>query len=330
MGKNSINRRDFLKTCLTATAAVGTFSCKGIFSSKKANPFDAKGLPTRVLGKTGVKIPPIVMGCGSRFCTVTDPEQSTEILTYALNNGFYYWDTAHDYVYNNVVSEERLGLVLKDRRDEVFLSTKLGERTYDGGMRQLEESLTRLQTDRLDILQIHLIRSLEDVDAICAENGVLKVLQKAKDEKVARFIGFTGHLDAQAMTEMQSRNDFDTMLIALNHYAERKGDFENLAIPAAAEKGMGVLVMKVIRPKETVEGISPKELIRYALSLERVSAAAIGIDSLDVLKKNIDLAKNFQKMSPAEMQKMTAALKPFFRGQNLFWMNPSYRDGIPA
>ena len=330
MGKNSINRRDFLKTCLTATAAVGTFSCKGIFSSKKANPFNPRGLPTRVLGKTGVQVPPIVTGCGSRFCTVIDPEQSTEILTYALDNGFYYWDTAHDYVYNNVVSEERLGLVLKDRRDEVFLSTKLGERTYDGGMRQLEESLNRLQTDRLDILQIHLIRSLEDVDNICAENGVLKVLQKAKDEKIARFIGFTGHLDAQAMTELQSRHDFDTMLIALNHYAGHKGDFEKQAIPAAAEKGMGVLVMKVIRPRETIEGVSPEELIRYALSLENVSAAAIGIDGLDVLKKNIALVKNFQKMNPAEMQKMTAALRPFFRGQNLFWMNPIYTDGIPV
>ncbi len=82
--------------------------------------------------------------------------------------------------------------------------------------------------------------------------------------------------------------------------------------------------------KETVEGISPEELIRYALSLEHVSAATVGIDSLEVLKKNIDLVKNFRKMSPADMQKMTAALKPFFQGRRLFWMNPKYTDGIPA
>ena len=330
MGKNSINRREFLKSCVAATAAVGTFSCKGIFSSKKTNPFDPKDLPTRVLGKTGVQIPPIVVGCGSRFCNIDDPDQSIQLLTHALDNGLYYWDTAHDYVYNNVISEERLGLVLKDRRDEVFLSTKIGERTYDGGMRHLEESLQRLQTDRIDILQIHLIRSLEDVDAICAENGVLKVIQKAKEEKIARFVGFTGHLDAQAMTELQNRYNFDTMLIALNHYAGHKGNFEKLAIPAAAEKRMGVLVMKVIRPRETVEGVSPEELIRYALSLEHVSAAAIGIDGMDVLNANIDMVKNFQKMSPVEMNRMTVALKPFFGGQNLFWMNPSYTDGIPV
>jgi hypothetical protein len=330
MKKNNLTRRDFIKTCLTATAALSTLSCRGIFSSKTANPYDPKGLPTRILGNTGVQIPLIVVGCGSRFCTVTDPEKSTEILTYALDNGLYYWDTAHDYVYNNVISEERLGLVLKDRRDEVFLSTKIGERTYDGGMRHLEESLSRLQTDHLDLLQIHLIRSLEDVDTICSENGVLKVLQKAKDEKITRFLGFTGHLDAQAMTELLNRHPIDTMLIALNHYAERRGDFEKQAIPAAAEKKMGVLVMKVIRPRETVEGVSPEQLIRYALSLENVSAAVIGIDSLDVLKKNIAFAKNFQKMSPAEKQKMTLALKPFFQSKELFWMSPSYTDGIPA
>ena len=330
MSKIPIKRRDFLKACLTATAAVGTLSCKGIFSSKKTNPYDPKGLPTRILGKTGVEIPLLVVGCGSRFCTVIDPDMSSEILTYALDHGFYYWDTAHDYVYNNVVSEERLGLVLKNRRDEVFLSTKIGERTYDGGMRHLEESLTRLQTDRLDLLQIHLIRSLEDVEAICAENGVLKVLRKAKDEKVTRFIGFTGHLDARAMTELQNRHAFDTMLIALNHYPEMQGDPEKQAIPAAAGKNMGVLVMKVIRPRETVEGVSPENLIRYALSLENVSAATIGTDSLDVLKKNIALVQSFQKMSPAEMQQMTVALRPFFQGQGLFWMNPNYMDGIPA
>lgn len=328
MSQYPIKRRDFIKTCLTATAAAGTLSCKGLFKSKAANPYNSKGLPTRTFGKTGVEIPPIVVGCGSRFCAVTDPEKSSEILTYAVDHGFYYWDSAHDYVYNDVSSEERLGLVLKDRRDEIFLSTKIGERTYDGGMRHLEESLGRLQTDRLDLLQIHLIRSLEDVDAICAPTGVLEVLKKAKDEKIARFIGFTGHMNANAMMELQNRHDFDTMLIALNQYSGMEGDAEKQAIPAAAEKGMGVLAMKVIRPIETVEGVFPEELIRYALSLEHVSAAAIGTDSLDVLKENIELVKNFQKMSPEEMQKMTLALRPFFQGRGLEWMKPEYTDGI--
>jgi len=328
MKQYPMKRRDFIKTCLTATAAAGTISCQGLFKAKGKDPFDPKGLPTRILGKTGVKIPPLVVGCGSRFCAVTDPEKSIEILNYAADHGFYYWDTAHDYVYNDVISEERLGLVLKERRNEIFLSTKIGERTYDGGMRQLEESLRRLQTDRLDLLQIHLIRSLEDVNAICADNGVLEVLKKAKDEKIARFVGFTGHLNAQAMMELQNRHDFDTMLIALNHYPEMEGDAEKQAVPAAADKGMGILVMKVIRPIETVGGVNPEDLIRYALSLDHVNAATIGTDSLDVLKKNIELAKNFRKMNTAEMRAMTIALRPFYRGNRLEWMDPGYRDGI--
>ena len=273
-------------------------------------------------------MPLIVVGCGSRFCAVQEQDKSVEILNYALGHGLYYWDTAHDYVYNNVVSEERLGLILKDRREEVFLSTKVGERTYDGAMRHIEESMKRLQTDRLDILQIHLIRSHEDVEKICAEDGVLKALRKLKDEKVTRFIGFSGHLSAEAMMEMANRYDFDTMLIALNHYQERQGDFEKQAVPTAAEKKMGILAMKVIRPRETVEGLAADDLIRYALSLKHVDAAVIGMDSLDVLKKSIQLVKNFKKMRPEEMKKISVDLEPVYAGHDLPWMDPSYTDGV--
>lgn len=328
MKKNRLSRRVFMKRCLTGTAAIAGLSCKGPLIGKKGKVYDSKGMPTRVLGKTGVSVPLIVVGCGSRFCAVQDEDKSVEILNHALDHGFYYWDTAHDYVYNGVVSEERLGLVLKDRREEVFLSTKVGERTYDGAMRHLEESLERLQTDRLDLYQIHLIRSHEDVERICAEDGVLKALRKLKDEKVTRFIGFSGHLSAEAMTEMAQRHDFDTMLIALNHYQERQGDFEKQAIPSAAGKKMGILAMKVIRPRETVEGLAAEDLIRYALSLKHVNAAVIGTDSLEVLKTNIQLVRNFKKMSPEDMKKISVDLAPVFAGHQLPWMNPDYTDGI--
>ncbi len=330
MKRYRIGRRDFIKKCLTGTVAVTGLSCKSLFTQKKGKVYDSKGLPTTVLGKTGVYVPLIVLGCGSRFCAVQEQEKSVEILNHALDNGFYYWDTAHDYVYNDVISEERLGLVLKDRREEVFLATKVGERTYDGAMRHLEESLKRLQTDRLDLYQIHLIRSLDDVEKICAEDGVLKALRRLKDEKVTRFIGFSGHLSAEAMMEMANRYDFDTMLIALNHYQERQGDFEKQAIPAAAKKKMGILAMKVVRPRETVEGLAANDLIRYALSLKHAHAAVIGTDSLEVLKKNIQLVKNFTKMTPEEMRKVSMGLESFYAGHNLPWMDPSYTDGIPV
>lgn len=328
MKNHRFGRRDFIKKCLAGSAVVTGLSCKSPLIGKKGKVYDSKGLPTRVLGKTGVRVPLIVVGCGSRFCAVQEQDKSVEILNYALDHGLYYWDTAHDYVYNNVVSEERLGLILKDRREEVFLSTKVGERTYDGAMRHIEESMKRLQTDRLDILQIHLIRSHEDVEKIYAEDSVLKALRKLKDEKVTRFIGFSGHLSAEAMMEMANRYDFDTMLIALNHYQERQGDFEKQAVPTAAEKKMGILAMKVIRPRETVEGLAADDLIRYALSLKHVDAAVIGTDSLDVLKKNIQLVRNFKKMSHEEMKKISVDLEPVFAGNNLPWMDPSYTDGV--
>lgn len=328
MKNNSINRRDFIKKCFTTTAALGALSYKGLNSEKKSELFDAKDLPTRVLGKTGIRVPLIGIGGGSRFCTIKDPEKSIELLNYALDHGFYYWDTAHDYAFENVVSEERYGLVLKDRRDEVFLATKVMNRTYDGALRHMEESLKRLKTDHVEIYQIHNIQSIEDVEKIGAKDGVLKALQKLKEEKVTRFIGYSGHLSAEAMTEMANRYDFETMIIAMNHYEERKGDFEKQAIPAAAKKKMGILVIKVIRPRETVKTITPEELIRYALSLKHVNAAVIGIDSLDVLKKNIELVRNFRPMTSKEMMETRATLDPFFESKSLAWMKPGYTDGI--
>jgi hypothetical protein len=325
--KETIDRRDFLKKCVSGAAVVGAFSTRTLLSGKTDSPYDAKGLPTVIYGKTGVRVPRMAIGLGSRFCAVQDPKKSQELLNHTLDKGFYYWDTAHDYAYNDVVSEERLGLVLKHRRKEVFLATKVGERTYDGAMRHIEESLKRLNTDHLEILQIHSVLSPEDVEKIGAKDGVLRVLRKMKEEKVTKFIGFSGHSNAEAMAAMANRFDFDTMLIALNHYAERKGDMENHAIPQAAKKNMGIIVMKVIRPRETVAGLSAEDLIRYALSLEKPHVAVIGTDSLEVVNKNRELLMNFTRMSPEEMAKIKGELEPLFAGNELPWMQPGYVDG---
>jgi predicted aldo/keto reductase-like oxidoreductase len=187
-----------------------------------------------------------------------------------------------------------------------------------------------LQTDRLDLLQIHNIQMLDDVEKIGSKDSVLEALHRMKDEKVTRFIGYSGHLSAESMAAMAERYDFDTMLIALNHYEERKGDFEKQAIPSAADRSMGILAMKVIRPRETVQGIDPEELIRYSLSLPHVHAAVIGTDSLDVLKKNIALMRNFEPMTQDAMREMDSILSPFFAGRHLPWMSQGYSDGISA
>ena len=330
MSRSPIPRRDFLKSVVAAAAAAKTATARRLFGAAAGPALDAKGLPTVTLGKTGAVVPRIGLGLGSRFCAVESEDRATEILNAALDHGFYYWDTAYNYVNKSIISEERLGRVLETRRKEVFLATKFEERTYDGVMKQLETSLKRLRTDRLDLYQMHAVDSLADLAAAAAKGGALDALRKLRDEKVTRFIGFTGHLDAAAMAEAARRHDFDTMLIALNHYEERKGDFEGGAIPAAADRGLGVMIIKSIRPRETVKDLAAADLLRYALSLPRVHAAVVGTDSVEVVRKNAALLKGFKPLSPEEMKALAVRLEPFYAGRRLPWMQEGYCDGGPC
>jgi len=327
MSRSPIARRDFLKSVAAGAAAARTALAGDPPRSAPGPVPSAKGLPTVTLGKTGAVVPRIGIGLGSRFCAVEDEDTATEILEAALDHGFYYWDTAANYVNKTIVSEERLGKVLRFRRNEVFLATKFEERTYDGVMRQLETSLKRLQSDHLDLYQMHALESLADLDKAGAEGGAVGALHKLRDQKVTRFIGFSGHLDAAAMAEAARRHDFDTMLIALNHYQERMGDFEGGAIPAAADRGLGVMIIKSIRPRETVKGLEAKDLLRYALSLPHVHAAVVGTDSVAIVRKNAALLRDFKPLSPNEMKGLAVRLEPFHAGNQLPWMQPGYRDG---
>jgi len=334
MSRTRVRRREFLKT-MVAAAAAGTASAssRGTVPSgdsphpKGESPYDAKGLPTALLGKTGVAVPRIGVGLGSRFCAVADEDKALEILTAALDHGFYYWDTAYNYRDKSIISEERLGRVVGTRRKDVFLATKFEARDYDGVMRELEESLKRLRTDHLDLYQVHLIESMGDLDALGRRGGALEALRKIKDQKIARFIGFSGHADAAAMAEAARRHDFDTMLIALNHYPERRGDLEGGAIPAAAARKMGVMIIKAIRPREMVPGLAAADLLRYALTLPHVHSAVVGTDGVDIVRQNAALLRDFKPLSPEEMTKLSVKLEPFFAGAGLPWMRPGYRDG---
>ncbi len=326
MDDKAINRRQFIGTWLATAAGIGSLGCERNIPALRQG-YDSKGLPTRVLGKTGVSVPLIAIGGGSRFCSVADPDESAAILEHALDGGFFYWDTGHDYVYNDVVSEERYGTLLEHRRNEVFLATKVGERTYDGAMRHVEESLRRLKTDQLDLLQVHAVESLEDVAGIGAEGGVLDALHELKDQGVTRFIGYSGHSSAEALAELARRHDFDTMLFALNHYSQGQEDRQGQAIPAAASRNMGILVMKVIRPRETIESVAPETLVRYALSLEHVTAAVIGTDSLDVVRQNLELVRSFEPLGTADMERIGRDLRPFFESRHLPWLHDDYHDG---
>jgi uncharacterized protein len=323
MKKKDLTRREFIKT--TGAVSAGVILAPQVACS--ASPYDAKGLPTAILGKTGVRIPKMIMGLGSRFMAVSE-EKGLEILETALNKGLYYWDTAAIYKNDQQFSEERIGKILKSVRDRVFLSTKVSDRTADEAKRTVESSLKKLQTDYINLYQIHSITTEEEVRQFGDKNGVLPVLKKFQEEGVIQHIGFTGHTSASAMKLAAELYDFDTMLIAMNHQENGKQPFEEQPVPFAAGKGMGVLAMKVIRPRETVSRISPDDLIRYALSVKGVTAAVIGTDSVDVLNKNIETIKTFEPLSDERMKELHVALDPFFKSKKLPWMQPGYYDGM--
>lgn len=321
-----ISRREFVKTTTAAVAATviaPAFNCSG-----SSSPFDAKGLPTSILGKTGVKVPRMGIGLGSRWMGEPDDDKALEILEYAFNNGLYYWDTAASYGNEQISSEERIGRLLKARRQEVFMVTKVGERDADKAKESIERSLKRLQTDYIDLLHIHSIESVEDAESLGNKGKVLEVMHQYRDEGIVKHIGFTGHASAEGMKKAAELYDFEAMMIALNHnVTERVENFEEYAVPFASKKGLGVIAMKVIRPRETIEALDPHDLIRYALSLDRFSVVNIGMDKMEVLKENLDLIRNFKPLPETRMEEIRLALEPFYRHQNLAWMKPGYTDG---
>ena len=323
MKKKELTRRAFIKT----TGAVSAGVILSPATACSTSPYDSKGLPTTILGKTGIRIPLMILGLGSRFMAVNE-EQGLEILETALNKGLYYWDTAAIYKNDVQFSEERIGKILGPIREKVFLSTKVSTRNADEAKRTVETSLKRLNTDYIDLYQIHSIINEEEVRKFGDNDGVLPVLKKFQEEGVIRHIGFTGHTSASAMKLAAEMYDFDTMLIAMNHQENGNQPFEEQPVPYAAGKGMGVLAMKVIRPRETVNGLAPEDLIKYALSLKGVTAAVVGTDSVEVLNKNIETIKNFEPLSDERMKELRVALDPFYKNNRLPWMQPGYFDGM--
>ncbi|NEW83374.1 MAG: aldo/keto reductase [Mariniphaga sp.] len=346
MEDSNFSRRKFIKGTVGSgllIAGAGLLPSCNIFrmSSKSESVYDAKGLPTVLFGSTGVRVPRIICGLGSRFCHLESDEEAQRLLHFTLDNGLYYWDTA--WAYDNtigvppgkirsprlVTSEERLGPVVKTRRNEIFLSTKVTSRDPNEAMRQIETSLKRLQTDHLDQLMIHDVQSMADVEKLSQKGNLIDILHRLKEQGLTRFIGFSGHTEAAAMKAMVERGDFNTMLIAMNHWnaATNPQNRQELAIPAAKAKGMGVILMKVVRPRETITTLKPADLVAYALSLKGPDVIVLGLDSIEVVKSNLEILRNFKAMDEARMEEMAMQLTPFYNHENLPWMKPGYTDG---
>lgn len=333
MKNENYSRRKFIRNTVGAGL---TISGAGILSSwsgfQDPNPFaryDAKGLPTAMLGKTGVRIPRIAIGLGSRFCNIETADESYKLLNFALDNGLYYWDTASVYVNAKlgITSEKLLSEVVKTRRNEIFLSTKVSSRDPNEAMRQIETSLKRLQTDQLDMLKIHDVQSDKDIVKISEKGNLIDIVHRMKEQGVTRFIGFSGHSEAGAMRSMAERGDFDSMLIAMNHWGGNTQKRQELAISMAKAKGMGVMLMKVVRPRETINEIAATDLVQYALSLKEPDGIVLGMESMAVVASNLEILRNFKPMDESRMNELALQLTPFYNHENLPWMQPGYCDG---
>jgi uncharacterized protein len=257
------------------------------------------------LGRTGVKVPIIAFGCGSRFLMYESEDEALRALNHVIDSGVTYLDTAMDY--GKGMSETRVGMVMRTRRKEVWLATKVPPpaRTRDEAMREVEKSLKRLQTDRVDLLHLHSLTTGEDLQKIESKDGAMKALYELREQKVARFIGMTSHTDGAVMAKAIEHNDLDCVQMAMN--PARALQFEELALPAAKKKNLGVILMKVTAQEKLLgagsgkAGIEP--LIRYALSLP-VSTAVIGMPKLQFIDQNIAIAKSFNPMNAGEMDQL--------------------------
>lgn len=274
-------------------------------------------MPSRRLGRTGISVPILGFGSGSRFLMYKDDEQAHAALNRAIDLGIAYIDTAHSY--GDGKSEERVGRVMATRRKEVVLATKIAARTADQARRQIELSLKRLNTDRLEVLHIHALKSLEDLAAIEAKGGVLEALYEAREQKVARAIGITCHGDPVALKTALERHDFDCTQMALNAAQVSMTDamktvpagpasFERLALPVARRKGMGVIAMKVFGQEHLVGSAPPEKLLAYALSLP-VSLCSVGMPQPEYVERNAAFAYAFKPMSRRERSRLVASIE---------------------
>ncbi len=298
-----------------------------------ATEIDAQtGMPMRMLGQTGEKVSLLAFGGGSRFLAYKDREKGLAALERALKGGINYVDTAASY--GDGQSEQWIGEFLKTHRKDFFLVTKIGgDRSYDDAMRIIDRSLKNLGVSHVDLMHIHGLGNESDLAAIEAPNGQLKAMQRAKEQKMTRFIGVTSHQNPQVLRAALTRHEFDSTQMALNIArigaaapSEKPGEgmtgasgFEAVAMPVAVRKGMGLTAMKVFAQERLLGQAPPEILLRYAMSLP-IAAATVGMPELAHIDANLSVARRFQPLTPKEMEslpagissKMRAAIDRFF------------------
>ncbi|TVR58625.1 MAG: aldo/keto reductase [Spirochaetaceae bacterium] len=275
-------------------------------------------MPTRMLGRTGERIGIFSLGGEATVEQRHNRERAIAIIDRAIDLGVNYIDTSPRYGAGS--SERNIGEVMRRRRAEVFLATKTHDRSYDGTLRLFEQSLSRLQTDRVELYQIHNVRTRGDVDAALARNGAVRAARRLQDEGAVRFVGISGHRDPTVLLDAINRYEFDSVLMSLNAADVHYQPFQTELLKAATEKQMGVIAMKVTAVGRIFrEGglTSMEHALSYVLSFP-VTTAIVGISSINELEENVRIAKAFSPLSASQLEEIESLTASYADAGNFF------------
>ena len=268
-------------------------------------------IPLRNFGKSGVQISALGLG-GHHLGDAKEEKIAIQMVKEAIDGGITFFDNCWEY--NRGKSENWMGKALKGQRDKVFLMTKVCTHGRDGtlAMQMLEESLRRLQTDHLDLWQIHGVGWDNDPELFIRPGGAAEALAKAKEQGKVRFVGFTGHKAPEIHLKMLDTGfPFDSVQMPLNAFDHSFHSFEKLVLPVLNERGIAPLGMKPLNGKaEPLKKsiLTPDQALRYAMSLP-VATTITGMEKPEVLRQNLKIAQNFQPMTAKEMDDLRAQCK---------------------
>ena len=298
-----MNRRQALATLASLGAGL------------KSGRSQSAGMIYRTLGKTGEKVSAIGLG-GAHIGRAASAELATTVVRAAIDRGITFMDNCWDYV--NGEAERRMGNALRDGyRQKVFLMTKFDGRTKQSAARQIDESLQRLQTDRIDLMQYHENIRLEDPDRFFAAGGPLEALLEAKKAGKIRYIGFTGHKDPMVHLRMlelaaQHKFHFDTCQMPLNVMDYHFRSFSHEVVPKCVDQGVAILAMKTMGGADGIilksKTVTPIECLHYALNLP-TSVVITGMDSLERVEQAVEAARTFKPMSRTDIAKLVSKTK---------------------
>jgi uncharacterized protein len=286
--------------------------------------------PQRAMGKTGLQVSILGVG-GFHLGTAAGQPEVNDMIAKALDHGINFFDNAWEYYKG--ASEERLGTALKGKRDKAIVMTKVCThgRKKDIAMQMLEESLTRLQTDHLDVWQVHEVVYYNDPEKCYAPDGVLEALAAAKQQGKVRFVGFTGHKNPSIHLAMLNGGfPFDTVQMPLNPFDYSYRSFQREVLPVAAQRGMAVFGMKSMGGSgEMISqgALTPTEALTFAMSLPGVSTTISGMDSMRVLDQNLEILRNFRPLSEDQISALRSYAMQFDDGRYELFKSSVKYDG---